>query len=1828
MPAIPQRLWDDGERIFGRGPHPRHEDRLVLTARPAADSPSAASLERLNHEFALRDELDEAWAVRPQELLHEGGRPLLVLRDPGGEPLSASLGTAMPLERFLRLAIGIAHALARLHQASLLHKDIKPAHIVVDCSDGRPRFTGFGLASRLPRERQAPEAAETLAGTLAYMAPEQTGRMNRSIDSRSDLYALGVTFYQMLTGELPFAASDAMEWVHCHIARQAVAPERRVPSLPKVLSSLVMKLLAKTAEDRYQSAAGVEQDLRRCLADWEAGRVLTEFALDEHSIPDRLLVPEKLYGREQEVASLVAAFERSVSGEACGLLLVSGYSGIGKTSVVSELHKALVPPRGLFASGKFDQYKRDIPYATLVQAFQQLVRMLLGKNDRELMQWRSELEQALEGEGQLLNELIPELRLIIGEQPELPVLEPQQAHRRFLRLLKRFIGVFARPEHPLALFLDDLQWLDAATLDLLDDLLSSAELRHVMLVGAYRSNEIDDSHPLSVTLRRLASAQVRIEEIQLTPLKRQHLEQMIAEALHCRAEQIRPLALLVHEKTAGNPFFAIQFLHALVEEGLLSFDYEFRQWRWDAALIHAKGYTDNVVDLMLGKLARLPQQTQHVLQQLACLGNLADSGTLASVLDMPRAQLHQALWEAIRQELVERQEGAYAFAHDRIHEAAYSLIPQTERAAAHLRIGRLLAAHVSPRQREEAIFEIVGQLNRGMELINAAVERERLAELNLLAGQRAKASAAYAAALSYFATGAELLDRTVRRERRDLLFALELGRAECEFATGLLAAAEKRLEGLGDIAQGTAEQTVVACLLVDIHLLTDRRDQAVVVCLDSLRRLGIDWPPHPGDEAVQEEYERIWTQLAGRPIDQLVSLPPMSNARALACMEILTTLFSPALHTDENLACLTICRAITLSLEHGNSDTSSVAYANIPRIAGRRFGDFQAGFLFGQLGCDLVDRRRLQRYEARTYLAFALFVARWAKPVRDCSLILQRAFNAANRVGDLPFGAFSCNILVSNLFFAGLPLAEVDAEAERSLAYAKKVRFGLVIAFLENQLAMIRMLRGGTLEFGCMDTPNYSEAATERGLENSSKVLACWYWVRKLQARYLAGDYRAALEAASLAEPLLNTSDSFLEEAEYHFFTGLALAASGAEYPLVELCARLSAHRQALQAWARLCPQNYTCHILLLDAQIAHLERRDSDAEALHERAVRSAQESGFLQVEALAYEAAARHYAIRGLDRVARFYWQEARDCFRRWGAEGKVRQLDAMHPLLGHESAGAQHTATIAAPMEQLDLATVLKVLQTVSGEIVLERLVDSVMRTAIEQAGAERGVLLLCGDGQPRIAAQASVDGAEPQMSADQGQLPDGLLSETVLYQVLRTQQTLVLDDALVAPEFAGDPYLRRRGVRSVLCLPLVSQGQVSGALYLENNLTARAFSPARTAVLKLVASQAAISLEKARLYRDVAEREARIRRLVDANIIGIIVWNAEGEILDANDAFLRMLGYQREDLVSRQLRWRDLTPPEFLEESEQSLLVAVRHGSAPPFEKEYFKRDGSRLPVIIGLAPFESGSGEGVAFVLDLSERKRAEELVREGERRYREVQAELAHANRVATMGQLVATIAHEVNQPIAATVTNANAAQRWLDAQPPDLGEVGQVLGRIVRDANRAADVLKRIRELLRKTPSRKGALDINGAIQEMVELTRGQVLKGGVRVHLRLVASLPAVAGDRVELQQVLLNLILNAVEAMAAVEQGTRELEISTQPDIDGGVLVQVCDTGPGFAAENAEQIFAPFYTTKPTGLGMGLSICRSIIEAHGGRLWAAANQPRGAVVQFVVPVHLAEA
>lgn len=1829
-----QVLCEDGERALCREARIGADGmpRSVLTVRLTAERPARASVDRLAHEYGLRELLDPAWAALPLELVHDEDRPMLVLEDTGGEPLERGLDGPLETGRFLRVAIAIAAALAGFHRQGLVHKDLKPAHLLLDAA-GQVRLTGLALASRLPREQQAPTPPEFIAGTLAYMAPEQTGRMNRSIDSRSDLYALGVIYYRMLTGTLPFTAADPMGWIHCHIARTPVPPEERLAGVPAPLSQVAMKLLAKTAEERYQTASGVEHDLRRCLAEWETRGSIGEFTLGANDLPERLLIPEKLYGRSREVGVLLDACQAVLAHGQPQLVLVSGYSGIGKSSIVNELHKAVVPRRWLFASGKFDQHKRDIPYASLAQAFHGLIDQLLSKTESELLEWQRAMRDALGPNGQLMVDLIPQLELVIGRQSPGPRLPPQDAHRSFQLVFRRFVGVFATAEHPLCLFLDDLQWLDASTLDLLQDLLAQHEPGHLLLVGAYRDNEVGPAHPLARKLEAIRRSGAGVREIVLAPLSDADMAQLIGESLRCAPEQAGPLARLVREKTGGNPLFVVQFLHALVDEGLVRFDHVGARWSWSLEQIQAKRYTDNVVDLMVVKLNRLPPQTLRTLQLLACIGHSARFDLLATICEAPIEQVHAQLWEAVRSGLVVRSDTAYAFHHDRVQEATYSLIPQHERPEKHLRIGHMLTANTPAAERAEIIFDIVNQFNRSTHLIVARDEREQVAELNLLAAERAKSSTAYASARRYLAAGAALLDEGCWEHSPALAFRLQLQSAECAFLTDAPGEAEDLLAAVSERARGTPDRSRVACLQVDMYTTLDQGERAIASGLAFLRELGMEWPEHPTDEDVRGEYERTRALLSTRSRDELLELPLMTDADAVATLDVLSKLTVPAFFINVPLFALLVCRTVRLILASGNSDASPAFYVRLGIVAGRLFGDYRGAHDLGQLGRDLVDRRGLARFRAVVYFLLGNMVMPWTRHFRAGRDLINVAFHDACESGYLYYATICAKGMSANRFAAGDPLAVIQREAEEGVVFGRAVKFESFTDLLRANVALARMLRGLTPRFGSLDDADFDEAQMESRYSGRSGMVQFMYWTTKLKARYFAGDHAAGLLAVARLRELLPLNLSTTEPMEYRFFGALSHLACCDAAPAHERASHLAeaaAHHRQLLEWAANCPDNVEGCAALVGAEIARLSGQELQAMRLYERAIRSARASGFTHVEALAHQLAAAFHAAQGFGDQAEMHLLKARNSYLRWGADGKVRQLEGMHPHLANALSPLPPPAgTIGVPVDNLDLATVVNVSRAISSEIMLDKLLGTLIRTAIQQAGAQRGVLVVPDEAEPRVEAVAVVEGDAVAVELRDTPVDDATLPRSVLLYVLRTLEPLILDDAVAQPSFATDPYIVQHKARSIFCLPLLTQAKLSGVLYLENNLAPGVFMPGRTGVLKLLASQAAIALENARLYRDLVEREARIRRLVDANIIGTYLWKVVTRgtrkvpvLVDANDAFLRMVGYERADLAAGRVTRDTLSPPEWRERDALTMAQVQATGSVAPFEKEYIARDGSRVPVLMGLAAFDERRVDGLAFVIDLSERKRAEAEARENERRYREVESALAHASRVATMGQLTASIAHEVSQPVVGVITNADTALRRLKAEPPNVAGAVQVLERIVRDGTRAREVIDRTRALVRKAPPRKDLVDVNGAVREVIELTKGEAAKSRVLVHTGFADGLPPVVGDRVQLQQVLLNLIVNAMEAMLGAGEGPRELWVGTSHAGADAILVAVRDSGPTLEASHLARVFDAFYTTKPEGLGVGLSICRSIVEAHGGKLWAGAAAPRGTFFHFTLP------
>ena len=1830
-----------------------------------------------------------------------------------------------------------------------MHKDVKPANVLIN-DVGNVWLIGFGIASQLRHERQAPAPPEIIAGTLAYMAPEQTGRMNRSIDTRSDLYSLGVTLYQTFTGRLPFAAADPLEWVHCHIARQP-APLSDHAAIPEPLSAIIMKLLAKNAEERYQTAAGLEADLQHCLAEWKTKGRIDAFPLGAHDVPDRLLIPEKLYGREGEIDALLTAFDRVVTHGTPELVLVSGYSGIGKSSVVNELHKVLVPPRGLFASGKFDQYKRDIPYATLAQAFQALIRQILVKSAAEVECWRGSLQEAVGPNGQLIVNLIPESEFIIGRQLPVAELPPRDAQSRFQLVFRRFVGAFARKEHPLALFLDDLQWMDAASLELLEYMVTHSGVQHLLLVGAYRDNEVGIAHPLMRTLEAIRKAGARVEEIVLPPLGLDDIGAFVSDSLHCTPERAHSLARLVYEKTGGNPFFAIQFLTALAEEGLVRRDPDAGAWIWDLARIRAHGYTDNVVDLMVERLKRLPGTAQAALQQLACLGNVAEIATLSAVFARSEEDIHASLLTATRAGLILRQEGSYAFLHDRIQEAAYALIPEGERAGAHLRIGRVLLANMPEDSLAEHLFDVANQLNRGARRLADPNEKTEVATFNLRTGLRAKESAAYASARTYFASGIALLDGQDWSSRHELKFNLSLEFAECELLCGSLEKASQLIVELLQRAASDVEFAKASCLKINLHVLTGEHPLAIDSALTCLRRFGIDLPEHPTLEQVHAEYEAVWQALDGRPIESLIDLPLMTDPKILASMRVLSVLAGPATFTDFQLFCLLACCMVNVSIRHGMSGAAAYGYACLGSVLGPNFHRYREGYRIARLACDLVEKHAFTAYETKIYHAMGL-TAFWTEPITSVIELRRATTHNATERGDLTFACYGMHQSITHLLTRNDPLDAVWRESEMALDFAQTAKFRDVVDLIGSQQRFIASMQGRDATFSTFGNEPFDEAAFEAQLTAArTPTVICLHWIRKLKARYLSGDYAEAQAAADKAKALLRISTVQLQLFDYFYYAALTMGALYEEASADEQTGwreRLIAHQEQLREWAETYPPTFADKHVLVSAEIARLEGHALDAMQLYDQAIQSAREHGFVQNEGLAHEVAARFYLARGFETIAHTYLHNARNCYDRWGALGKVKQLNERYPRFREERLPASTASTIGTPVRQLDVETVVKASQALSSEIVLPKLIEKLMRIAVEHAGADRGLLILLRGGEPQIEAEAAISHGAVEVTVRQTVIAPLDLPKSVLQYVFRTGERVVLDDASVRNLYSEDEYVQAKHARSVLCLPIFKQTKLVGALHLENNLTPRAFTSDRVAVLELLASQAAISLENANLYFDLQRSEAYLAQGQSISHTGSFGWNVRSGKIYWSEETHRIFQYDRAVHPTMELVFQRIHPDD-RELVQRMIDGAIRERTGFDFEHSLLLPDGSvkHLHVLARVLEHSSGDLEFVGVVTDVTSAKQAEETLRQseaylaeaqrlshtgswawmpatGEMRYwseecyrvlgfdpqsgpprfetlfhrihpedqprsaetferatheragfeianrlfhpggeireihvvghpvltssgdlvefvgtvfdvterkqaeeererlRQAQADLARINRVTMMGELTASLAHEIKQPISAAVIDAKTCLRWLTRDQPDLEEARAAASRTVKDATRAADIMSRIRSQFQKGSLNRELVDVNEVIREMIALLQSEAKQSNISVRSQLAADLPQIMGDRLQLQQVTMNLIANSIDAMKDVE-GPRELAIKSERTEEEQLQVSVSDTGIGLPPQQADQIFNPFFTTKPHGTGMGLRISRSIIESHGGRLWAAHNFPRGATFQFTLPV-----
>ena len=1472
-----------------------------------SDYPSATELARYRREFETTHGLNLPGVIRSLELRRHEKTLLIVFEDFGGLSVAELLrDRKLSLDEFLDTAIQVTEALGHVHRARIIHKDLSPSNLVLNPGTGEAKIIDFGLSSPFATEHPQLRSAEVLEGTVAYMSPEQTGRMNRSLDYRTDFYSLGATFYEMLTGRRPFDAEDLIALVHCHIAREPVPPHRVNADVPLALSKIVSKLMAKKAEDRYQSAAGIQADLETVrghgnLDRFEPGRF-------DHS--EKFQIPERLYGREDEVARLLEAFERTRRGPA-ELMLVAGYSGVGKSALIHEVHKPITKARGYFIGGKFDQLQRNVPYSGLVAAFRDLVRQLVTESPERLAVWKRNINEAVTPNGQVLLDVVPDLALVIGAQPAVPELGPAEAAHRFNRTMGRLLRALCGKDNVIVVFLDDLQWADSATLQLLRVVLTDDGLQRLFMIGAYRDNEVDAMHPLTLALRAVREGGGTVNTLTLAPLGMAAIARLLGDALLSDSAEVTALARLVVQKTQGNPLFVRQFLLALHEQGLIKQAPAIRgerpRWAWDLRAVRAADITDNVVDLLLAKLKRLSPQTQDALRLAACIGNRFDLDTLALIQKTTPDVTFEALRPAIEEALVrplsdlEASDTSdllsplvvqdFAFQHDRVQQAAYSLIADDSQRGIHLAIGRRLLATLPEEALRDRVFEVVDHVNLGRGLVTEAQERERLASLNLEAARKATDATAYAAALNYTRAAQGLLGEDGWQQNHALTLDAWRQRATLEYLSGNFERSSEIVATTLEHARTPLEKAEVYFTRIEQNTLLMRFADALEAGRQALALLGVDLPLDQADAAGQQALGRAMQLLGGRTPAELDALPDVNSPEMALAQRCLRHLTITAFLSNQTLFPLIVGTSVAITLEHGHAPESALSFANLGLIMGAFMGQYQAGHDFGLLALRLCDRFQGRAPSATVCLVMASEVMPWVQHARASIPVFERGYQAGLDSGDILWAGYLVMYRVLFDAFTGKRIDDVlDAMPDQSGFTARTQNHGAAAGILAHQI-VLSTLAGRTKSSSDFCAAGVDEAAFLRQCQDNHIAMAtCFYKVLKAQALYLFGLPREALQATRDVEGLLAYIVNHPTLADHLLYQSLSMAqlwegTRGEQR--AEALAKLQANAAQLKIWADLCPANYLAKQLMVDAEIARITGGEGAAD-LFDAAINAAHDGQYVQDEALANELAARHaMETRPRSRVGSMYLRDARYAYLIWGANRKVEELELEFPQLLTEYREAR---LVAAPLPKgtlvaqattvgssirraggshLDLDTLIKAGQTISGEVMLSRLLDRLLAIVIENAGAQRGVLVLARDGDFFVQAEGSVTAEEAPvlmsvpLDSSQGA---ALVPVSVIRSAARTLEPVVIDDAQCDERFVSDLYVQRRETRSVLCQPIVHQGQLTSLIYLENDLLSGVFTPDRCHLLALLSGQIAVSLRNAdlveRLEQKVRERTEQL------------------------------------------------------------------------------------------------------------------------------------------------------------------------------------------------------------------------------------------------------------------------------------------------------------------------------------------------------------------------------
>jgi predicted ATPase/signal transduction histidine kinase/DNA-binding response OmpR family regulator/tRNA A-37 threonylcarbamoyl transferase component Bud32 len=1750
---------------------------IVKTLLP--EYPTIEDITRLRHEYKIIQPLNIEGIVKAYSLENYQKGLALIIEDIGGQSLDILLKSQkLPLTSFFAIGIQIANALEKLHNNRIIHKDIKPHNIVVNVMTGTVNLIDFSIASQLDRENASFSHPDLLEGTLAYMSPEQTGRMNRSIDYRTDFYSLGVTFYEMLTGELPFNVKEPLELVHCHIAKKPVPPHHINPEIPRVVSNIVMKLLAKNAEDRYQTVTGLKFDLETCFMQLKTTGKIADFIPGTADKAGQLLIPQKLYGRASEVQELMATFDRVASGTT-EMMLVSGYSGIGKTVLVNEVHKPIVRQRGYFIAGKFDQFKRNIPYASLIQAFQSLILQLLTESEAAILSWKENLLSALGDNGQVIIDVIPEVELIIRKQPPVPQLGATESQNRFSRVFEQFIGVFTTKEHPLVVFLDDLQWADSASLKLIELLMTDTDSQYLLLIGAYRDNEVFPAHPTMQTIDKIRQTGVVVNDIVLEPLKLAHVQELIADTLNesqtppsspvnGEFSRTKPLAELLFNKTQGNPFFLSQLLKTLYQEDLLVYDLYLGAWQWNIEQIQAIGITDyNVVELIARNIRKLPEDTQKVLKLAACIGNTFNLEVLSVVNEESSLVTAAQLWATLEAGLIlplsneykiplvfsQEESGGitltdvkvdYKFLHDRVQQAAYSLIPDEDKKQTHLKIGQLLLQNTTPEERKENIFALVNQLNYGTDLLTTETEKYELAQLNLIAGQKAKAATAHDSAVKYLQVGLSLLAEDSWESQYELALALHEEIAEASFLSGDFDRMQSFVGIVQDCAKTLLEKIKVYEVQIQAYVSQNKLLEAVHTALEVLKLLGVEFPSQPNSSDIGQALGETATILKGKRIEDLIDLPQMSDSYKLAAMKLLSSIFAAAYVAAPTLLPLTVCKQVNLSVKYGNASISPFTYANYGLFLCGVVGDIESGYQFGQLALNLLSLLNAQPIKAKTVGIVNIFIRPWKEHLIKNLEPVVSAYASGMETGDLEWAAYDLLLYSYCAYFSGKELTGLEREIVAYRDAIEKIKQKVALNYIEIYWQAIlnllekpenpSLLKGKACDEESI-LPLYQQA-------NDKTAIAYIYW-NKLLLSYWFENYSEAIENTAIAENYLDVVVGLPLVPIFHFYDSLVRLAVYIDRPQSEqkeILERVQANQEKMQKWAHHAPMNHLHKYYLVEAERHRILGEKVEAIEMYDKAIALAKENEYINEEALAHELAAKFYLSWGKEIIAQTYMTNAYYAYIRWGALAKVEDLEKRYPQLlapvlnqkwsqktGETIMQTIHktvTSNTSGVSENFDLATVMKASLAISGEIVLANLLEKLMKILIENAGAETGTLILSKNSQLVVEARGNKDEVHLLQS-----LPVSIsqqLSISVLNYVARTQKDVILNDASNEDLFNADPYITQYKPKSLLCTPIISQGKLTAILYLENNLTVGAFTPKRVEVLQLLSGQAAIAIENANLYHTLEIKvEERTQQLQEKN----------------------------------------------------------------------------------------------AALEIEIKERQRAEQA------------AEAAnHAK-----SQFLANMSHELRTPLNGILGYAQILKRdknLTSQQNLGINIVNQCGEHLLTLINDILDLSKIEAGKIELYPTN---LHLGQFLGSIAEICRIKAEQKGIALIYKPLTVLPAyIQADEKRLRQVIINLLGNAVKftttggvtlKVAVIENNVQAQNSSNDAQIRNyQIRFQVEDTGVGIAPEQLIKIFLPFEQVGETvrtteGTGLGLAISRQLVEIMGGELKVESSLGKGSVFWF---------